>query len=342
MATVVGWDIGGAHLKAARVTQGRVEAVAQEATPLWRGLDTLERGFDALLPRFGGADLHAITMTGECCDAFATRREGVAGLAALAARRLGPKVAIYAGAQGFVAPRRAAEQADAIASANWRATATLVASRLRDAVLIDIGSTTVDIAPVVAGAVATLGATDAERLAVGELVYTGLARSFVMALADRAPFAGAWTLLMNEYFASSADVHRLLGALPDDADLMDTADGRAKSVEASQARLARMIGREASDAPAPRWRALAAWFAEAQLRAICDAAFLRLSRGDVDEDAPVVAAGVGARMAQEIARRMARACIAFDALIGASAGVGQCAPAAAVALLAVDHAPSGG
>ena len=39
-----------------------------------------------------------------------------------------------------------------------------------------------------AGRVAAAGYTDAERLASGELVYTGMTRSFVMALADRAPF----------------------------------------------------------------------------------------------------------------------------------------------------------
>ena len=52
---------------------------------------------------------------------------------------------------------------------------------------------------------------------------------------------------MNEYFASSADVHRILGNLPDGADKMSTADGRVKTVEASRARLARMIGREADE-----------------------------------------------------------------------------------------------
>ena len=37
MSVVIGWDIGGAHLKAARVKNGRVEAVVQAATPLWLG-----------------------------------------------------------------------------------------------------------------------------------------------------------------------------------------------------------------------------------------------------------------------------------------------------------------
>ena len=110
---------------------------------------------------------------------------------------------------------------------------------------------------------------------------------------------------------SSADVHRILGDLPEDADKMATADGREKTVEASRARLARMIGREADEAAGQEWDGLAAWFAEAQIRAIADAAFLRLSRGDVAIGAPVVAAGIGQVVAAEIARRLRRPRVGF-------------------------------
>jgi len=166
------------------------------------------------------------------------------------------------------------------------------------------------------------------------LVYSGLVRSFVMAMASRAPFRGQWTPLMNEYFASSADVHRLLGALPEDADMMPAADEREKTIAGSRARLARMIGRELEDGAAGDWKALAAWFAEAQVRDIFDAAFLRLSVGDLDPAAPVVAAGIGESIAGEIARRLERPCLGFASLIGAPPEASHCAPAAAVALLA--------
>ena len=72
-----------------------------------------------------------------------------------------------------------------------------------DALFVDIGSTTTDLMPVAMARCTHSGYTDAERLACGELVYTGMTRSFVMALATRAPFAGSWTTLAAEYFASS-------------------------------------------------------------------------------------------------------------------------------------------
>jgi (4-(4-[2-(gamma-L-glutamylamino)ethyl]phenoxymethyl)furan-2-yl)methanamine synthase len=329
---------GGAHLKAARVKHGRVEAVVQAATPLWLGLDSLDAAFDALSAQLGRADRHVITMTGELCDAFPSRREGVAGLAAIAANHLSPAApSLYAGRAGFVELGEAASHAVDIASANWHASAALLALKLPDALFIDIGSTTTDIIPIVGGQVAAVGYTDAERLAAGELIYTGMTRSFVMSLASRAPFRGAWTPLMNEYFASSADVHRILGDLPDGTDKMSTADGREKTVEASRARLARMIGREADEGSDLEWTGLAAWFAETQIRQITDAASLRLSRNDVAAAAPVVAAGVGEGLAAEAARRLRRPCLGFSSLISAPAEASHCAPAVAVALLGANR-----
>jgi (4-(4-[2-(gamma-L-glutamylamino)ethyl]phenoxymethyl)furan-2-yl)methanamine synthase len=338
VSVVIGWDIGGAHLKAARVKHARVEAVVQAATPLWLGLDSLESAFDTLCAQLGQADRHVITMTGELCDAFPSRREGVAGLAAIAADHLAPSIPIiYAGRAGFVELGEAAQHAADIASANWHASAALIALHLQDALFIDIGSTTADLIPIVAGHVAAVGYSDAERLASGELAYTGMTRSFVMSMASRAPFRGAWTPLMNEYFASSADVHRILGDLPDGADKMATADGREKSVEASRARLARMIGRETDEGAASEWDGLAAWFAEAQARQIADAVSLRLSRSDVPIAAPVVAAGVGEGVAGEVARRLRRSCVGFSSLIAAPAEASHCAPAVAVALLGIER-----
>jgi (4-(4-[2-(gamma-L-glutamylamino)ethyl]phenoxymethyl)furan-2-yl)methanamine synthase len=339
VTVVIGWDIGGAHLKAARVKHGRVEAVVQAPSPLWLGLGSLESAFDALRAQLSSADHHVITMTGELCDVFPSRREGVAGLAAIAANRLAPAApTFYAGRAGFVDLDEAAPHAADIASANWHASAALLAGKLSDALFIDIGSTTTDLIPIVAGHVAAVGYSDAERLASGELIYTGMTRSFVMSMASRAPFRGAWTPLMNEYFANSADAHRILGDLPDGADKMATADDREKTVDASRARLARMIGREAHEGAASEWHGLAAWFAEAQIRQIADAASLRLSRNDVAVAAPVVAAGVGEGVAAEVARRLRRSCVGFSALIGAPDEASHCAPAVAVALLGAERA----
>jgi (4-(4-[2-(gamma-L-glutamylamino)ethyl]phenoxymethyl)furan-2-yl)methanamine synthase len=337
MAVVVGWDIGGAHLKAARAEQGRIVEAIQVAAPLRLGLERLAESFAEAKARMGDADCHAVTMTAELADTFASRAEGVAIITAVAVRELG-HVLIYAGRAGFVPPADAARQATDIASVNWLASASVVAKAFGPALFMDMGSTTTDIVPIVDGTVAARGYTDAERLACGELVYTGLVRSFLMACTDRAPFAGCWTGLVHENFANMADVYRIMGVLPDGADQMPTADGRAKTAAASQARLARMVGRDLADADGSAWAALAQWFAEAQLRAVTDGATLVLSRGLLPQSAPIVIAGVGSEVLREVGRRLCRDCIDFGNLIDSAPSArlttSANAPAAAVAILA--------
>ncbi len=335
---IVGWDIGGVHLKAARVETGRVVDAVQVASPLRLGTGALVEAFAQAAARMGTADRHVVTMTGELADTFESRAQGVEVLAAIAVRALASPMAIYAGPAGFVPPERARAHVREIASANWHASAALVAATRRDALFADMGSTTTDLVAVTGGAVAARGYTDVERLAAGELVYTGLVRTSLMAVAALAPFAGRMTPLINENFATMADVHRVLGTLPQGVDQMATADGRPKTIEASRARLARMLGCDAADAREEAWTALARWFAEAQIRAIGECAMLVLSHPAVPASAPVVGAGIGAMVLRELARRLGRDYISFDSLISvapeARAAALQCAPAAALALIA--------
>ena len=99
-----------------------------------------------------------------------------------------------------------------------------------------------------------------------------------------------------------------------------------------------MVGRDAADADDAAWDALARWFAEAQMRAIIDGAMLVVSAATLAPDAPVVGAGIGAGIVREIARRLGREYIPFEGLLDvapeARDAASQCAPAAALALLA--------
>jgi probable H4MPT-linked C1 transfer pathway protein len=339
MSAVIGWDIGGAHLKAARAEKGRIVAATQLPSPLRLGIASVSHAFAQAKATLGSADRHVVTMTGELADTFASRREGVEALAAVATAELdGPPVSLYAGRAGFVPPDQAARHCEDIASANWHASAALVAQRRRTALFADMGSTTTDLVPVRDGLIVASGYSDAERLAAGELVYTGLVRSSVMSIARAAPVGGQITPLVNEHFATLADVHRIRGALPDSADQMTTADGRDKGVSASRVRLARMVGRDAADDDASWLDGLACWFAEQQIRIITDAAMLVLSRQHLLPDCAVIGAGIGTAVLEEVARRIGRPYVAFETVLDVAPDARQwashCAPAAALALLA--------
>jgi (4-(4-[2-(gamma-L-glutamylamino)ethyl]phenoxymethyl)furan-2-yl)methanamine synthase len=346
MSVIIGWDIGGVHLKAVRAENGQIVKAAQYASPLRSGTELLQDALARAHTDMGHGDRNVITMTGELADIFTSRQDGVEQLSLLAEREL-ENVSIYAGPSGFVTGTEARRRSNEIASANWHASAAVVAQRRKAGLFIDVGSTTTDVVPIADGKVMSRGYTDEERLATGELVYTGLVRSFLMATAPRAPLNGAWTSLINENFATMADVHRILGTLPAGVDLMPTADGREKSVSASRARLARMVG---SDAAADNktvddktvndqtWDLLARWFAEAQRRAIADAAMLALSRCVGTSAGPVIAAGIGLGLVAEVAQRLGLPCQRFDALLDVVPQVRNtvchCAPAAALTALA--------
>ncbi len=129
---------------------------------------------------------------------------------------LGADVLIWMGPLGFGSSQEARIETAAVASTNFLATAQFVARQIGDALLIDMGSTTTDIIPVVAGRPCPLGVTDGDRLAMGELVYTGLTRTDVSAVAHEARFQNRTQRLAAGNFATMADVRRILGELPEE------------------------------------------------------------------------------------------------------------------------------
>ena len=333
----LGWDVGGAHLKAALAENGAIVKVWQEPTPIWKGLHHLDAALTTILGKVGPVDRQAVTMTGELSYIFADRDEGVRELTRILVERLGEDLRLYAGEAGLVPAGQPGPQAMRIASANWHATAALTAARIDEALFLDMGSTTTDIVPVRGGAVLATGHTDAERLLAGELVYQGYTRTALMAVATELPFLGRTTPLMAEFFAGMADVQRLLGGLDEDDDQHPAADGKEKTPDASRARLARMVGRDASEAPPEAFEQLARAFAEAQLRRIHDAVQLVLSRGQLSGDAPVVVAGAGRPVLKRLAARLDRGVVDFADLLDCRSDLRdaacRAAPAAALALL---------
>ena len=339
MTRVIGWDLGGANVKLASVEDGRVASVAQIPCPILPERRKFDAAIEAALPLVALPASHAVTMTGELSDVFGDRAEGVAYLVDLMVKTVGTQpLSIYAGEAGFLGSDDAKRHTLEVASANWHATASLVARGHADGLLVDVGTTTTDLIPIKAGKISARGATDAERLTEGELLYTGVVRTPVMAVAHSAPFRGRVQKIAAERFATMADVWRLAGDLPDDADPYPAADQRGKSPAESAGRLARMLGRDASEAELAEWIALARYFADCQLAEIEHTARNLSERDALSPDAPVIGAGCGRFIARRLAERLGRRYLDFGDLIDAPPETremaARCAPAVAVALLA--------
>lgn len=341
---IVGWDIGGAHVKAALINnQGTVINIYLQACPLWKGLNYLQKSVNHILATLPVIySKHVITMTGELVDLFASRDEGVVQIIKCLQVSIGKsELLIYAGQQGFIKASLLNHQHyTAIASANWFASASWVTQSINKALLVDIGSTTTDILLCQHNKVDAQGFNDYQRLQSQELVYTGIIRTAVMAITQSVSFKGHVIGLMAEYFATMADVYRLTGELNEAHDKLDTADGQEKTQQASARRLSRMIAYDFNENDLNLWKQLAFTLKLKQKQHIQKACQHQLSRVLFDNNIHIIGAGVGRFLAKQIAADLSLPYKDFNELFNTNfsdvnISIADCAPAVAIACLAI-------
>ena len=341
LESALGWDVGGAHIKVAKAAGNKsISQVCQVPCQLWRGLDQLQASIDIIKKNINFSEsLFVVTMTGEMVDHFSSRKEGICRIVDKMESNFSKiEIRYFAGANGFVNAREAAREYRLIASSNWLGSAKFFASQLKDALFVDIGSTTTDVTSIRDHEVMNEGCTDAERLYTQELVYCGVVRTPVFALCKAAPVGDRLIPVINEYFANSADLYRLTGELPQYADMGDTADGRGRDNLSSAIRLARTFGYDAVPEALAQWQEVAGYIREQQIQTIINACRKCLSRVRQSLEVPIIGAGVGRFLVREIAQRLNRQFIDAASLFeyeGANDGVsvGDCAPAASLACL---------
>ncbi len=231
-AAILGLDVGGANLKAFH-TSGLARSVP---FALWRNPAGLADALRALVAPLPPADALGVTMTGELCDCFPSKRAGVAAiLDAVRAVAGATPARVWLTDGTFADPAAARESPLRAAASNWLALATFAGryAPRGPALVVDVGSTTADVIPLRDGKPAALGESDPERLLCQELVYTGVRRTPLCALLGGRVAA--------ELFATTLDAYVVLGEAAEDPADMDTADGRPAMRALAHARLARML-----------------------------------------------------------------------------------------------------
>ena len=321
---IIGVDVGGAHLKFA-ARDGRTSHVA---FPLWRAPERLTDELTSALAPFAPFDELRVTMTGELCDCYANRREGVASIIAAieeSLRATSPRATMRVWTLDgvWLGPSEAIDRAPRVGAANWLALATWIGLEhaLGDGLLIDIGSTTTDIIPIRNGAPLPAGRTDTERLVAGELVYTGVERTPICAVVRDVPLSdGISCPVAAELFATTLDAYLILGSIDEDPDRRDTADGRTRTREAARARIARCVCADRDDLDEPGIRSIASAVRNAQLDRIREA-IARVERRRGRRADWVVASGSGAFLAAAAveSRRLRRVADTYGADVARSA-----------------------
>jgi len=238
--SVIGIDIGGANLKVARDDgTAWTEPFALWQQPHVLASQLMEQWFTAT------PDVVLATMTGELCDCFETRAEGVTFIIEqLEAASERADVRLWSMRDGFVSPAEARDAPYHVASGNWHALASWLAPMWTSGatLLLDIGSTTSDVVLLRDGLVGSESNSDFERLRTGELVYLGADRTPIMALTRQLHINDQPTPVMAEHFATLGDALLLTGDVDESPAASDTPDSRPRSKDAAARRMLRMVG----------------------------------------------------------------------------------------------------
>jgi (4-(4-[2-(gamma-L-glutamylamino)ethyl]phenoxymethyl)furan-2-yl)methanamine synthase len=304
MSRACGWDIGGVHLKAASCDGASGAGMTWRVVPfeIWRQPERLADRLRSIASDLGagGGDAHAVTMTAELSDVFQDRATGVRAILTAVRASLGPRARVL-DLEGRLVPIEAAEERPGrIAAFNWLATAMLAARHAGDGLLIDVGSTTTDIVPLRNGRPAPRAHTDLDRLAIGELVYTGFLRTPPAALTDSVPVRGRPCRVAPEHFTIMADAYVLLGRLRPEDYTVETPDGRGRTRDECMTRLARLVCSDPATLGAATLRAMALHLEERQIAQLT-AVVAEVARWS-ETGRTAIVAGAGASLAAAAAR----------------------------------------
>jgi len=244
----MGIDIGGANTKAVLLETEKTKItkfkVATIYFPIWKNPKALPEILIKLKTQLGVNHIDALglTLTAELADTYQTKREGVCDIIACVKVAFSNMPIFVLTTDAELLPIEAAEKNPLhVAAANWAATGWLMTQYLKHAIIVDVGSTSTSIIPIINQQVVARGKTDLDKLIYGELVYTGSLRTNIPAIVHFIPTKNGDATVSSELFALSADVHLVLKNISVTDYTSETADGRGKTLAEAYARLARVV-----------------------------------------------------------------------------------------------------
>lgn len=252
---ILGLDIGGANTKAALIQCNKLKIKKSssyiEYFPFWeRNLNQIPNLFKRIIEKLVNKnqlrqkdlDYISITITAELSDAFQTKREGIEIIVNSLNKVFNKDKMFFISTDfEFIKLDKVKNNYLSIAAANWVSTSLFLGNFIPKCILIDAGSTTIDIIPILDSRPITIGKTDIERLINHELIYTGGLRATIPSITHFVLYKGKNVRISFEKFALISDIHRILNNISEKEYINETADNRGKSIDHCYARLARII-----------------------------------------------------------------------------------------------------
>ncbi len=296
---ILGLDIGGANTKAALLKIHNEQILDAhsyiEYFPFWeKTINEIPKMLKRIVVnvveinnyKLKEIDYISITITAELSDAFQTKKEGVLTiLAALLKVFDKNKMFFISNYHEFIDFEKAKSEYSAVAAANWVSTSLFLGRFVSDCILIDAGSNTIDIIPILNSVPVAFGKNDVSRLMNHELIYTGGLRATIPSITHFVTYKGNNIRISFEKFALMSDVHRILGNITEDEYTNDTADNRSKSLEDCYARLARIICMDIDTIKSEDLNLIANFIYEKQIEIIIDElkAFINIHKDFINE-----------------------------------------------------------
>ena len=243
---IAGFDIGGANTDVAIIdfnNSGEINNIEVDFKylPMWIKNNELDNAFKSLLgSSLSEIDAVGISMTAELVDAYETKKDGVLDVASKVLDVFNVPVG-FVSINGIIDYPELLKNPGSVAAANWIATSKIASKISDECIMIDIGSTTTDIIPIKRGKECAKGRLDLERLATGELVYTGTLRTNLAAIVNKVPIHDQWFRVSSELFSITADIHTVLGNIKMEDYSCDTPDSAGKSKSECMRRISRLV-----------------------------------------------------------------------------------------------------
>ncbi len=232
-----------------------------------------------------------------------------------------PEILVWRCDATFTSLAEALEDPVPCMSSGWLAVATLAARLVPEkrGILVHVGRATTSLVPIEDGLPRPVGCTETERLLSGELLYSGVARTAIAALAREVPFRGALCPVATEPAATTRDVYILLGYLEESPSDIDLADGKPATKGSAVARLARTVCADAATFGEEDARKVAEHVLREQVSAL-SAAIARLARtGNGEAFSRAIVSGPGEFLARLGAEKSVPAVLSLSETFGAEA-----------------------
>ena len=332
----LGIDIGGANLKIVGVNEDKeIVYVDYLNCKIWQDQSFLDKKLLNLNKIKNKKKIKCgITMSAELCDCFKNRKYGAEQIFKSCGNLILDHF-FYSKSNSLFLKRDSYHN---IISMNWHSIGRFLKQKIKNAVLVDFGTTTTDFIVIKNGEILNKHYDDFSRLNNNELLYTGFTRTPIFGICQQIMIQGKSLNIIPEFFSDTADIYKVMGELDSKIDIDKTADGLNRSNFNSLRRISRNFGFDYNKNQRSLVKKICNKLSSIQICKIFTN-LLQIQTKFSAQDFPIIISGVGQEVVNKFLKKKRLKTIKFEKFLKPSKlnkEASSHAPATALALLIGD------